>query len=76
LGKATLATGVSADTLPALPSLLFLILEGAPMWRRAWWNRTEQMAQETKQDDRQVIARNKRARHDYHILDSWEAGLS
>ena len=39
------------------------------------WNRTEQMVQETKQDDRQVIARNKRARHDYHILDSWEAGL-
>ena len=38
-------------------------------------HRTEQMAQETKQDDRQVIARNKRARHDYHILDSWEAGL-
>jgi SsrA-binding protein len=23
----------------------------------------------------QVVARNKRARHDYHILDSWEAGL-
>jgi SsrA-binding protein len=22
-----------------------------------------------------VVARNKRARHDYHILDSWEAGL-
>lgn len=22
-----------------------------------------------------VIARNKRARHDYHILDTWEAGL-
>ena len=42
---------------------------------RALWNRTEQMVQETKQDDRQVIARNKRARHDYHILDSWEAGL-
>ena len=61
--------------MPALPSLLFLILEGAPTWRHAWWNRTEQMAQETKQDDRQVIARNKRARHDYHILDSWEAGL-
>lgn len=25
--------------------------------------------------DRQIIARNKRARHDYHILDTWEAGL-
>jgi SsrA-binding protein len=37
--------------------------------------RTEQMAQAEKQDDRQIVARNKRARHDYHILDSWEAGL-
>ena len=35
----------------------------------------EQMAQADKQDDRQIVARNKRARHDYHILDSWEAGL-
>lgn len=26
-------------------------------------------------DDRQVVARNRRARHDYHILDAWEAGL-
>ena len=26
-------------------------------------------------DDTQVVARNKRARHDYHILDAWEAGL-
>ena len=33
------------------------------------------MAKDTKEDERQVIARNKRARHDYHILDSWEAGL-
>ena len=33
------------------------------------------MAQPAKQDDRQIVARNKRARHDYHILDSWEAGL-
>src|SRR5436190_257428 len=34
------------------------------------------MAQDKKQeDDRQIVARNKRARHDYHILDSWEAGL-
>jgi len=33
------------------------------------------MAQTDKQDDRQIVARNKRARHDYHILDSWEAGL-
>ena len=34
------------------------------------------MAAPAKQDDeRDVIARNKRARHDYHILDTWEAGL-
>src|SRR6476659_11037347 len=33
------------------------------------------MAKTEKQDDRHVVARNKRARHDYHILDSWEAGL-
>jgi SsrA-binding protein len=33
------------------------------------------MANDAKTDDRQVVARNKRARHDYHILDSWEAGL-
>lgn len=26
-------------------------------------------------DDRLVVARNRRARHDYHILDAWEAGL-
>jgi len=29
----------------------------------------------TKENEVQSIARNKRARHDYHILDSWEAGL-
>ena len=33
------------------------------------------MAHDAKPDDRQIVARNKRARHDYHILDSWEAGL-
>ena len=33
------------------------------------------MAQTDNQDERHVVARNKRARHDYHILDSWEAGL-
>src|ERR1041385_2365847 len=26
-------------------------------------------------DDVHVVARNKRARHDYHILETWEAGL-
>jgi SsrA-binding protein len=30
---------------------------------------------EKAKDDIQSIARNKRARHDYHILDTWEAGL-
>ena len=30
---------------------------------------------ETADDDRSVVARNRRARHDYHIMDSWEAGL-
>ena len=28
-----------------------------------------------KKDEIQSIARNKRARHDYHILETWEAGL-
>jgi SsrA-binding protein len=28
-----------------------------------------------KEKDIEPIARNKRARHDYHILDTWEAGL-
>jgi SsrA-binding protein len=26
--------------------------------------------------ERESIARNKRARHDYHVLDTWEAGLA
>jgi SsrA-binding protein len=30
---------------------------------------------EKKEDELKSIARNKRARHDYHILDSWEAGI-
>lgn len=30
---------------------------------------------EPPSDDVKSIARNKRARHDYHILDTWEAGL-
>ena len=33
------------------------------------------MANEPDKDEKQVIARNKRARHDYHIMDTWEAGL-
>jgi SsrA-binding protein len=28
-----------------------------------------------EKDDKQSVARNKRARHDYEILDTWEAGL-
>src|SRR5688500_14547380 len=33
------------------------------------------MQQPPAKDETTVIARNKRARHDYHILDTWEAGL-
>ena len=37
------------------------------------------MAKPAKTPDKspeiQSIARNKRARHDYHILETWEAGL-
>ncbi|HEY6222702.1 MAG TPA: SsrA-binding protein, partial [Gemmatimonadales bacterium] len=37
------------------------------------------MAKSAKSSDKEKeiesIARNKRARHDYHILDTWEAGL-
>ncbi len=29
-----------------------------------------------EQGDHEIVARNKRARHDYSILDSWEAGLA
>ena len=33
------------------------------------------MAETAEKQERQSIARNKRARHDYHILDTWEAGI-
>ena len=33
------------------------------------------MADTEEKPERETIARNKRARHDYHILDSWEAGI-
>ena len=33
------------------------------------------MASPDKRPEIQSIARNKRARHDYHILETWEAGL-
>jgi SsrA-binding protein len=33
------------------------------------------MADKEEKPEKESIARNKRARHDYHILDSWEAGI-
>ncbi|HKG93453.1 MAG TPA: SsrA-binding protein SmpB [Gemmatimonadaceae bacterium] len=33
------------------------------------------MANADRKDETHPIARNKRARHDYHILETWEAGL-
>src|SRR5687767_16020522 len=33
------------------------------------------MAETVEKEKRESIARNKRARHDYHILDTWEAGV-
>jgi SsrA-binding protein len=30
---------------------------------------------EQERSETETIARNKRARHDYHILDTWEAGI-
>ena len=33
------------------------------------------MKSTNEQSDIEPIARNKRARHDYHLLESWEAGL-
>ncbi len=33
------------------------------------------MAKPEAQSEHQPIARNRRARHDYHILDRWEAGI-
>lgn len=33
------------------------------------------MPTEAEQDGHKIIARNKRARHDYQILDTWEAGI-
>ncbi len=34
------------------------------------------MPQATSEDERQPVARNKRARHDYHVLETYEAGLA
>src|SRR6266576_195802 len=33
------------------------------------------MAEKVEKDATESIARNKRARHDYHIIDTWEAGV-
>jgi SsrA-binding protein len=33
------------------------------------------MSQPDKSDEPVIVARNKRARHDYHIIQTWEAGL-
>ena len=33
------------------------------------------MAKEQKDDETQSIAKNRRASHEYHILETWEAGL-
>ncbi len=33
------------------------------------------MAETKETPERETIARNKRARHDYHIVDTWEAGI-
>ena len=33
------------------------------------------MSKSGPSEESMVIARNKRARHDYHIIDSWEAGI-
>jgi SsrA-binding protein len=32
-------------------------------------------AEKTEKPEKESIARNKRARHDYQILDTWEAGI-
>jgi SsrA-binding protein len=34
------------------------------------------VAQEEREDARRVIAENRKARHDYHILETWEAGVA
>ena len=36
---------------------------------------TRQMTKTTEESDKHSVARNKSARHEYHILDTWEAGL-
>jgi SsrA-binding protein len=36
---------------------------------------TAKTAKTEKDEGRRVIAENRKARHDYHILDTWEAGI-
>ena len=36
---------------------------------------TQRMTKATEESDKQSVARNKSARHEYHILETWEAGL-
>jgi SsrA-binding protein len=43
--------------------------------RRASATAPGAMAQKEQEDGTEIVARNKRARHDYHILQTWEAGL-
>ncbi|HEX5521481.1 MAG TPA: SsrA-binding protein SmpB [Longimicrobiaceae bacterium] len=33
------------------------------------------MAQPNSEDGRTIVVRNRKARHEYHILETWEAGL-
>jgi SsrA-binding protein len=34
------------------------------------------MAERPARDERRVIAENRKARHDYHVLETWEAGVA
>ncbi len=36
---------------------------------------SHEMAEKTEVDDVVVVARNREARHNYHIIETWEAGL-
>jgi SsrA-binding protein len=48
---------------------------GASPPREATLSRFAMSNPQKKEDETTVVARNKRARHDYHILETWEAGL-
>ena len=34
------------------------------------------MPERTAKDERRLIAENRKARHDYHVLETWEAGIA